>query len=204
MQKLIDAAKEYIKVLFAGNADGHDTEHSLRVYRNAEMILAEEKRGDPLVISIAALLHDTDDQKLFHTNNNANARSFLREQGMDEETIQRICEVINEVSFSKNKGKRPETPEGEIVQDADRLDAIGAVGIARTFAYGGKHGRTPEESIRHFHEKLLLLKELMNTKAAKEMAESRHRFIELFLNEWERETGAGEYETAQRKEGTME
>ena len=99
-----------------------------------------------------------------------------------------ICEAINAVSFSRNKGKRPETPEGRIVQDADRLDALGAVGIARTFAYGGKHGRTPEDSIAHFYEKLLLLRDMMNTGKAKEIAEERHAFLEAFLREWDAET----------------
>ena len=88
-----------------------------------------------------------------------------------------------------SRGKQPETIEGRIIQDADRLDAIGAIGIARTFAYGGQHGRTPEASIAHFHEKLLLLKDLMNTEKAREMAESRHAFMEQFLREWEREQG---------------
>lgn len=190
MQKLIDAAIGFIRALFAENTDGHNMEHSLRVYRNAMMILAEEKRGDPLVISVAALLHDADDQKLFCTDDNENARCFLQTQGIDEKTIQKICDVINGVSFSKNKGKRPETPECEIVQDADRLDAIGAVGIARTFAYGGKHGRTPEASIQHFYEKLLLLKDLMNTETAKKIAEKRHQFTKTFLKEWEKENSA--------------
>ena len=108
---------------------------------------------------------------------------------MDRETADRICEAVNSVSFSKNRGKHPGTVEGRIIQDADRLDAIGAIGIARTFAYGGKHGRTPEGSISHFHEKLLLLKDLMNTEKAKEMAESRHAFMEQFLKEWEQEIG---------------
>ena len=92
------------------------------------------------------------------------------------------------MSFSKNADRRPETIEGKIVQDADRLDALGAIGIARTFAYGGKHSRSPEDSIAHFHEKLLLLKDRMNTAKGKEMAESRHAFLNMFLAEWEKET----------------
>ena len=95
--------------------------------------------------------------------------------------------MINGVSFSKNGDRRPETIEGQIVQDADRLDAIGAIGIARTFAYGGKHGRPPEDSIAHFYEKLLLLKDRMNTAKGKEIALSRHGFLELFLDEWKKE-----------------
>ena len=155
------------------------------------MLLAEtEPTADRFIVALSALLHDADDYKLFQTENNANARSFLKSANVDRETTDRICEVINSVSFSKNKGKKPETIEGQIVQDADRLDAIGAIGIARTFAFGGKHNRSLESSIDHFHEKLLLLKDMLNTEKAKELAENRHRFMEQFLKEWEKETGA--------------
>lgn len=188
MQKIIDAAIEYIRRLFAENADGHGLEHALRVYRTALHLAKSAPAADPLVVALGALLHDADDHKLFHTENNANARRFLTEQGVDPETADRICGAINAVSFSQNRGKRPETLEGQLIQDADRLDAIGAVGIARTFAYGGKHGRTPEDSIAHFHEKLLLLKDLMNTEQAKALAEERHAFMEAFLRQWDRET----------------
>ena len=188
MQMLVEAAKDYIRALFAENTDGHGFGHSMRVYRNALLILETEPEADRLVVSLGALLHDADDHKLFHTENNANARRFLEAQGVGQETADRICEAINAVSFSQNKGKRPGTIEGQIIQDADRLDAIGAVGIARTFAYGGKHGRTPEASIAHFHEKLLLLKDLMNTEQAKALAEERHAFMEAFLRQWDRET----------------
>ena len=188
MQQMIDAAKEYIRELFAENADGHGLEHALRVYRSAILIAETEPGADKQIVALGALLHDADDHKLFHTENNANARCFLTEQGVDAETADRICGAINAVSFSQNRGKRPETIEGQLIQDADRLDAIGAVGIARTFAYGGKHGRTPEASIAHFHEKLLLLKDLMNTEQAKALAEERHAFMEAFLRQWDRET----------------
>ena len=188
MQKITDAAIEYIRQLFAENADGHGLEHALRVYRTALHLAKSAPAADPLVVALGALLHDADDHKLFHTENNANARRFLTEQGVDPETADRICGAINAVSFSQNRGKRPETIEGQLIQDADRLDAIGAVGIARTFAYGGKHGRTPEASIAHFHEKLLLLKDLMNTEQAKALAEERHAFMEAFLRQWDRET----------------
>ena len=188
MQKITDAAIEYIRQLFAENADGHGLEHALRVYRTALHLAKSAPAADPLVVALGALLHDADDHKLLHTENNANARRFLTEQGVDAETADRICGAINAVSFSQNRGKRPETIEGQLIQDADRLDAIGAVGIARTFAYGGKHGRTPEASIAHFHEKLLLLKDLMNTEQAKALAEERHAFMEAFLRQWDRET----------------
>ena len=187
MQEIIDAAAGYIGDLFAGNADGHGFDHSMRVYRNALRIAETEPAADRLIVSLGALLHDADDHKLFHTENNENARHFLREHGIRPDIEERICEAVNAVSFSRNRGRIPETIEGRIIQDADRLEAIGAIGIARTFAYGGKHGRTPEDSIAHFHEKLLLLKDLMNTEKAREMAESRHAFMEQFLQEWERE-----------------
>ena len=187
MQEIIEAAICYIRDLFAENADGHGFDHSMRVYRNALRIMETEPAADRLVVSLGALLHDADDHKLFHTENNGNARRFLREHGIRPDTENRICEAVNAVSFSRNRGRIPETIEGRIIQDADRLDAVGAIGIARTFAYGGKHGRTPEASIAHFHEKLLLLKDLMNTEKAREMAESRHTFMEQFLREWERE-----------------
>ena len=187
MQEIIEAAIYYIRDLFAENADGHGFDHSMRVYRNALRIMETEPAADRLVVSLGALLHDADDHKLFHTENNGNARRFLREHGIRPDIEERICEAVNAVSFSRNRGRIPETIEGRIIQDADRLDAVGAIGIARTFAYGGKHGRTPEASIAHFHEKLLLLKDLMNTEKAREMAESRHTFMEQFLREWERE-----------------
>ena len=185
--RITEDAIEYIRALFRGNADGHGADHALRVRRNA-MMIAEGEACDPQIVSLAALLHDADDHKLFSTEHNANARRFLEEHGVAPETTERICAAINAVSFSQNRGKRPETAEGRIVQDADRLDALGAVGIARTFAYGGGHGRPPEDSIAHFHEKLLLLKDMMNTEKGREIAEERHAFLEAFLREWEKET----------------
>ncbi len=183
----IDSAMAYVRSLFAGNADGHDMGHTLRVYRNA-MRIAEAENCDRQITALAALLHDADDHKLFDTADNRNARTFLQASGLDEAAIERIIAAVNAVSFSKNGDKRPDTIEGQIVQDADRLDAMGAMGIARTFAYGGSHGRGPEDSIRHFHEKLLLLKDRMNTPAGKALAEDRHAFLLAFLREWERET----------------
>lgn len=185
--KLIDEAIEFIEKLFEGNSDGHGVDHAMRVYHNA-MIIAQTEPCNKQIVALASLLHDADDHKIFHTENNANARRFLLEHGILEKEIEVILEIINGVSFSKNKDKKSKTIEGMIVQDADRLDAMGAVGIARTFAYGGKHGRDLESSIQHFHEKLLLLKDLMNTEKAKEMARSRHEYLMGFINEWESET----------------
>ena len=190
--RIIEEAIKYIQTLFQGNSDGHDFDHTMRVYRTAMEIADSEPRCNRLIVALAALLHDADDYKLFETKNNANARAFLDSQNADEATALQICMAINSVSFSKNKGRCPELLEGKIVQDADRLDAIGAIGIARTFAYGGKHGRTLDSSIKHFHEKLLLLKAMMHTEKAKELAESRHAFMESFLQEWEKEQGSNE------------
>lgn len=184
---IIDAAVRYIQRLFSDNTDGHDTDHSLRVYRNALKIAEAYPDSDRTIIALASLLHDTDDHKLFCTDNNENARWFLESAGVSPDQIDRICDVINAVSFSRNRDKRPESIEAMIVQDADRLDAIGAVGIARTFAFGGSHGRTLDSSIDHFHEKLLLLKDLLNTQAARSLAEKRHTFMLEFLDEYESE-----------------
>ena len=185
---IINAAKEYITKLFSGNYGGHDAAHSLRVYENALLIAKSIPECDICIVSLAALLHDADDYKLFKTENNANTRIFLEQQGMDGEMTERICRTINSVSFSQNRSRRPDTAEGQIVQDADRLDALGAIGIARTFAYGGEHGRPLESSVRHFYDKLLLLKDEMNTEAAKRIAESRLEFLEAFLRELHKET----------------
>ena len=185
--KLISDAKDYIAKLFEGYSDGHDLEHSMRVFSNAVAIACKEPPCDMEAVALAALLHDADDHKLFDTVNNQNARTFLESHNVDSDKIDFICTIINSVSFSKNRGKTPDSLEGKIVQDADRLDAMGAIGIARTFAYGGKHGRPLDGGIEHFHEKLLLLKDEMNTQTARELAESRHAFLEEFLARFEEE-----------------
>ena len=185
---IIKNAVEYINELFGGNSDGHDALHTLRVYKNMKLIAQSYPEADLFIMSLSALLHDADDHKLFKTENNANARSFLAKNDVPEKSIEQICEIINGVSFSKNRGKTPETLEGKIVQDADRLDAIGARGIARTFAYGGKVGRSLDDSVQHFYDKLLLLKDEMNTDAAKEIAKARHEYMEGFLKEYYEES----------------
>ncbi|WP_035797947.1 HD domain-containing protein [Butyrivibrio sp. MB2005] len=186
--KIISDAIGYVKELFAGNSDGHGADHTMRVYHNAQMILAEYTEADSFVVLLSALLHDADDHKLFNTENNMNARTFMERNDIPSETIEQVCRAINSVSFSHNRGKSPETLEGKIVQDADRLDAIGAIGIARTFAYGGKVGRPLSDSIKHFYDKLLLLKDEMNTDAAKKIALKRHEFLQEFLEEYYFET----------------
>ena len=181
---IICKAIEYVKTLFSGNSDGHDANHTLRVYKNVQLLLESYPEADSFISSLSALLHDVDDHKLFKTQNNDNARNFLQENGLSEELIENTREIINSVSFSKNKGKTPRTIEGQIVQDADRLDAIGAIGIARTFAYGGRTGRSLDDSIQHFYDKLLLLKDEMKTEAALKIAIMRHEYMENFLKEY--------------------
>ena len=184
---LINEAIDYMAGLLGGNSGGHDADHSMRVYENAMKIAAEEQACDMTVIALASILHDVDDHKLFDSKNYDNARRFLVSKCVPEEKIEEICKVINSVSFSQNRGKTPETLEGKIVQDADRLDALGAIGIARTFAYGGEHGRSIDDSVRHFYDKLLLIKDELNTDAAKAIAVKRHEFLEAFIAELKEE-----------------
>lgn len=188
-EQIIEDAKLYIHELFKYNSDGHDANHSLRVYQNALKIAEDYPKCNMMVIALSSLLHDVDDHKLFNTQDNMNARCFLKNQLIKNDDIEMICKIINGVSFSKNRGVQPESIEGKIVQDADRIDAIGAIGIARTFAYGGKVGRSIESSLQHFHDKLLLLKDELNTEAAKKLAESRHAYMEEFLVEFHKESG---------------
>lgn len=127
MDDIIKKAIEYLENIFNGNSDGHGADHSLRVYNNASLIRKAYECNE-LYVDLGALLHDVDDHKLFNNKNNENARKFLVENDFDSEAIEDIIEIINSVSFTKNKGTKPKTLEACIVQDADRLDAIGAIG----------------------------------------------------------------------------
>ncbi len=204
-----ERALDFIRALIPDDPTGHGAFHAQRVARTARF-LAQREGADGDVAELAALLHDADDPKLFPGNGEemTNARRFLAEEGVSPELRDRICRIIGQVSFRGSDSVVPDTPEGRCVQDADRLDAIGAVGIARCFAYGGAKGRAiydPSEppaenldeaqyrsrkshSINHFYEKLLLLKDMMTTRAGRELAEERHRFtrrfLEEFLDEW--------------------
>lgn len=188
MIDIIKKAIEYLENIFNGNSDGHGADHSLRVYNNA-LNIRKAYECNELYVDLGALLHDVDDHKLFNNKNNENARKFLVENDFDSEAIEDIVEIINSVSFTKNRGTKPKTLEACIVQDADRLDAIGAIGIARTFMYSGKHERGIEDSLKHFDEKLLLLKDMMNTDEAKRLAEKRDSFMKEFLSEINAELG---------------
>jgi len=209
---IINAALEYIKSLFENEFSGHDYWHSVRVYKMAKTI-AQREGADVFTVSIAALLHDADDVKLSPETykNKDNARAFMAGQGISEETQTAVIRMIDEVSFRGTDSVTPSSLEGMCVQDADRLDALGAIGAARTFAYGGSHKRaiyTPGEqpvtdmdeaayrassscSINHFYEKLFKLPAMMNTDSAKKAAAQREGlmrdFIAAFLREWDGE-----------------
>ena len=186
---------------------------SMRVYRLAIQI-AEQENADMLIVQLAALLHDVDDVKLSPETHETkkNAVRFMKNSGVDDKVIASVCKIIDEVSFAGIDSVVPSTIEGKCVQDADRLDAMGAIGIARAFAYGGSKGRRIHDpdikpmtnmnkadynqnhnstSINHFYEKLLLLKDMMNTETAKKMAMHRQAvmedFLEEFMEEWEGE-----------------
>ena len=210
MKLLIENAINYIKEIFKNEFSGHDYFHTIRVY-NMALRIADEENADTLIVSLAALLHDVDDVKLSPetSKNKDNARKFLKENNMDGDYINLICEIIDEISYKGSNSRPPKTLEGKCVQDADRLDAIGAIGIARAFAYGGNHNRVmhnPSEpptlnmteseyrnhvstTINHFYEKLFNLKDLMNTETAKKIAEKRteymKEYIDEFMNEWD-------------------
>ncbi|MCP8968932.1 HD domain-containing protein [Ectobacillus ponti] len=202
----------FVKGILAGDASGHDWYHIERVHKLAAALAASEG-GNMFVIELAALLHDVADEKLNESEEAGlqKVQSWLEHLDVSREEQEHILHIITNMSFKGGHGGKVETLEGKIVQDADRLDAIGAIGIARTFAYGGAKGRlmydpnvpyreamtkeayrkSNDPSLNHFYEKLLKLKDLMNTAAAKRVAEERHRymeqFIEQFMKEWNAE-----------------
>ena len=207
--KIIDKALLYVEKLFQNEYSGHDFFHTLRVYKLATRI-AESEGADVLTVQLAALLHDVDDRKLSPETyeDQARARGFLASEGVDGVMIESVCNAIREISFGANGDVSPSTIEGMCVQDADRLDAIGAIGIGRAFAFGGNHGRhmyhpdikpninmsreeyrrSESTTVNHFYEKLFKLTSLMNTKTAKAIAEARdaymREFILEFMSEW--------------------
>ena len=207
---IIENIKSDVKSFLSDDFSGHDYLHVCRVHNYASH-LQSVYGGDLFVISLLCLLHDVDDRKLVGKQNVPfeNAKKFLNENNVSEENIEKICNIISQVSFKGNGTKTPDTLEGKCVQDADRLDAIGAIGIARTFAYGGNHNRliydpnikpilnmdynqyknANNPTINHFYEKLFKLKDLMNTDTAKNIAQHREMYMKAyiseFMDEWE-------------------
>ena len=206
-QNLINDTIAFVKKELENAEGGHDWFHIERVYKNA-VLIANGENCDILIVQLGALLHDIADSK-FHNGDEAvgpkKARLFLESMTVSENTITHVVNIIENISFKGgHETKKFSSLELDIVQDADRLDAIGAIGIARTFNYGGFKNRAiynPEikpnlnmskeeyknsaaPTINHFYEKLLLLKDKMNTKTGKEIANQRHDFMELFLTQF--------------------
>ncbi len=204
---IIDETRRHVESRLEGDGSGHDWWHCYRVWQLARTI-ADAEGADRTVVELGALLHDIADWKFHGGDESAGpreARAFLEQHAAEPDTVDSVCEIIATVSY---KGAGVPTPmrtlEGQVVQDADRLDAIGAMGIARAFAYGGNRDRLmyhPDEppvmhqsfeeykknkghTINHFYEKLLLLKDRMNTATGRSLAESRHRFMEAYLQQF--------------------
>ena len=204
---LIDKTIAFVKEKLDNAEGGHDWFHIERVYKNS-ILIAQEEECDLLVVKLGALLHDIADSK-FHDGDETigpkTARTFLESENVFEETINHVINIIENISFKGgNFENKFSSKELEIVQDADRLDAIGAIGIARTFNYGGFKNRalynpsiapnlnmSKEEyknsnspTLNHFYEKLLLLKDKMNTATGKKIALERHKYMENFLSQF--------------------
>ncbi len=206
ISKTIDFVKEELK----GAEGGHDWFHIHRVFKNAQLISKEEK-VDLFVVSLGALLHDIADSKFYNGDETVGpkiARDFLESLQVKETVINHVIKIIENISFKGgNIDQKFKSPELDVIQDADRLDAIGAIGVARCFNYGGFKNRalydpeirpnltmTKEEyksstapTLNHFYEKLLLLKDRMNTETGKRLAAQRHKFMEQFLEQFYKE-----------------
>ncbi|WP_324720293.1 HD domain-containing protein [Salinimicrobium sp. HB62] len=210
--QIIDNTVHFVKTTLKNAEGGHDWFHIERVLKNAEIIAASED-VDKFVVALGALLHDIADSKFHEGDETVGprlAREFLQEQQVPAAIIEHVENIIKWISFKGgNEAQQFRSPELDVVQDADRLDALGAIGIARTFNYGGHKGRplfdpevkpnlnmTKEEyksssapTINHFYEKLLLLKDRMNTATGRKLAAERHRYMENFLQEFYKEWG---------------
>jgi len=212
--RIIQKVKEYVQKKLGNEQTGHDWWHACRVWKMAKEI-AKKEGGDLFIIELTALLHDIADWKFYNGNikeSSKKAKILLKKLKIDDITIKEVSHIIDNVSF-KDAGMKNgiKTKEGEIVQDADRLDAIGAIGIARTFTYGGYKERkiydpkikprmhksfkaykdAKSTSINHFFEKLMLLKNRLNTKTARKIAEKRHKFLKDYLKQFFKEWKVG-------------
>lgn len=189
---IIEKTYEYVARELSSAESGHDMSHIDRVYKTARQISKTEE-CDHFVVELASLLHDIADHKFNNGDTEAGAqkaRQWLMSIGVDLVVATAVADIVRHISFKhKDQENKISTIEGKIVQDADRLDALGAIGIARAFAYGGHKNRSIQNSIDHFHEKLLLLKDRMNTKLGRELALERHAFLEDYLEQYNLEQG---------------
>lgn len=194
-RRQLDKISEYCRELFGKDASGHDYFHLKRVAKLAGDIALREN-ADYFITVAGAWLHDVGDVKLFERPDQAilDMKEFLTSIEISSKRIEEILVAVQDISYSK--GNVPQSVEGKIIQDADRIDAIGAIGVARTFAYGGAKGQLMYHdeyksgtSIQHFYDKILKLKDTLHTDTAKELAEKRHRFVESFLHQFLEEWG---------------
>lgn len=203
--RILASAEEYARSELRHESSGHDWRHIERV-RNLARVIAREEGADRYICELTALLHDLADAKIAgdEATGERRVRDWLVALAVEPAVIERVMEIITTMSFAGGNRPPMTTLEGRVVQDADRLDALGAVGIARTFAYGGSRGRllydpdipsqqhtsaeayhaSDAPTINHFYEKLLLLKDRMNTPYARRLAEGRHAYMEAFLAEF--------------------
>ncbi|HLN19486.1 MAG TPA: HD domain-containing protein [Bacteroidales bacterium] len=191
-EDILRQAETYAMDTMRNYDSSHDWQHVLRVRRYARYINAIEQTANPFLLDLVAILHDTADKK-FHKADDAYVylADFLIRLGLHSES-EKIIFIIRNVSFSSSGNERCNYPELKILQDADRLDAIGAIGVARAFSYGGFRNNSihdplspgRETTIKHFYDKLLKIRDLMNTKTGRQLAEERHNFIQLFLNQF--------------------
>lgn len=206
--QLIKITKEFVKTSLADAEGGHDWFHTLRVFNNS-LLIAKDEKVDKLIVALGALLHDIADSKFHEGDETVGpkvARKFLFEHNVDSLVIEHIINIIENISFNKSldDGEKFQSPELDVIQDADRLDAIGAIGIARCFNYGGfknralynpdiepnldmskeEYKKSTAPTINHFYEKLLLLKDRMNTETGKRIATERHIYMQQFLDQF--------------------
>ena len=206
-QDIVRKVEDYVREAVKKHDSGHGWSHIERVLRLALHIHTCEGRGDRYVIELGALLHDIGDHKFAAHDGPAEIRNLLGNMGVPGETIEEVVIINENISFSKGKHTIPKSDELQIVQDADRLDAMGAIGIARAFNYGGFKGndiydphiglgirsdevgagRESASTIHHFYDKLLLLKGLMNTPAGRRLADERHSYMVKYLEQFFRE-----------------
>lgn len=185
-KEIIESTKQFVYEQMNGETSGHDYEHSLRVYRMATY-LAEDLPVNNFVVSIAGLVHDLIDTKFIADENEAiqTLNYFLEGEGVIQRDVDSILEIITTISYRKNSPL--DSLEAEIVQDADRLDAMGAIGIARAFTFGGNHDQliysaeSDDTTVQHFYDKLLKLYDLLNTEKAKEIGMKRHQLMQDYL-----------------------